>query len=161
MFYCAHDYYSLFSMPLTLIYQLKSDRCPAEQKAQACTAKQNLKSLSHQILLLIIHLYTSFYTHSLHKLLRFSLCNSNLLLHTFSNTFLHKLWSNGHYSVYLCRCEICTKQPRSHSWHHWCSKGLSSHPAILGTECPGHCPYSSCQTLWKPNHQFLEDGSIW
>ena len=147
-----------FSMPLTLIYQLKSDRCTAEQKPKREQLNKNLKSLSRQILLLIIHLYTSFYTHSFHKLLRLSLCNSNLLLHTFSNTFLHKLCSNGDFSFYLCRCGICSQQPHCHPWHHWCSKWLSSLSAFLGTECPGHCPYSSCQTLRKPNHKFLEDG---
>lgn len=64
MFYCAHDYYSLFSIPLTFIYQLKSDRCPSEQRAQACTAKQNLKSLSSDFIAYssLIHLI---FTHTL------------------------------------------------------------------------------------------------
>ena len=64
MFYCAHDYHSRFSIPLTFNYQLKSDRCPSEQRAQACTAKQNLKSLSSDFIAFssLLHLI---FTHKL------------------------------------------------------------------------------------------------
>ena len=74
MFYCTHDDYSRFSIPLTFNYQLKSDRCPSEQRVQACTATQNLKSLSSDFIVSFFFTVTpNLKTHSLHKLLLSSL----------------------------------------------------------------------------------------
>ena len=105
MFYCTHDYYSRFSIPLTLIYQLHFDRCLIEQKAHACSVQQNLKSFSDQILLLIIQ----FYTYSLHspsKQNSYTLFSAiQIFVYTLPQTSsFHNLCSNGHYSFYLGRC---------------------------------------------------------
>ena len=67
MFYCTHDDYSRFSIPLTFIYQLHFDRCLIEQKAHAYSVQQNLKSFSDQILLFnfTLTLYFHFLTNTL------------------------------------------------------------------------------------------------
>ena len=108
MFYCTHDYYSRFYIPLTFIYQLKSDRCPSEQRAQACTAKQNLKSLSSDFIALSSLLH-SIFTHTLSTNSYSLLSEIQIFLHTFSQTLFstHNLCYNGNYYIHPCRCGLC------------------------------------------------------